>query len=149
MNLDRSSLEKLLLSVLFLLITSVLLVGCRGESQAPNADTAPETTEAAPEETVAEKAQRLAHDMLIIDTHVDLPYRLQEEMEDVSQRTEKGDFDFVRAKEGGLDAPFMSIYVPADYQETGGAKDFADSLIDMVAQLETDYPDKFRRGAQH
>ncbi|KXJ04523.1 Dipeptidase 2, partial [Exaiptasia diaphana] len=59
------------------------------------------------------------------------------------QRTEKGDFDFVRAREGGLDAPFMSIYIPAEYQETGGAKDFADSLIDMVEKFETDHPDKF------
>ncbi|XP_020907881.1 putative dipeptidase CPSG_01350 [Exaiptasia diaphana] len=37
----------------------------------------------------------------------------------------------------------MSIYIPAEYQETGGAKDFADSLIDMVEKFETDHPDKF------
>jgi membrane dipeptidase len=37
----------------------------------------------------------------------------------------------------------MSIYIPAQYQQTGGAKDVADSLINMVEKLTTTYPDKF------
>jgi len=89
------------------------------------------------------KAEQLAQDTLIIDTHVDVPYRLEEEMEDISQRTEKGDFDFPRAQAGGLNAPFMSIYVPASYQKSGGAKEFADTLIDMVEGFTTQWPDKF------
>ena len=60
--------------------------------------------------------------------------------------TDKGDFDYKRAKEGGLDAPFMSIYVPASFQENGGAKAFADSLIDMVTGIIDVHPDKFARG---
>ncbi len=89
------------------------------------------------------KAERLAQETLIIDTHVDVPYRLEEQMEDISQRTEKGDFDFPRAQAGGLNAPFMSIYVPASYQTSGGAKEFADSLIDMVEGFTTQWPEKF------
>ena len=54
--------------------------------------------------------------------------------EDVTQRTAKGDFDFPRAKAGGLDAPFMSIYVPAKL-ERGGAKKLADQLIDLVEDI--------------
>ncbi len=88
------------------------------------------------------RSRRLAQEMLIVDTHVDLPYRLREKMADVSQRTEDGDFDYPRAREGGLDAPFMSIYVPASYQETGGAKDLADRLIDMVEGLAAEHPDQ-------
>jgi membrane dipeptidase len=95
------------------------------------------------EESAAEKAARLAQELVIVDTHVDVPYRLDKAMEDVSVRTETGDFDFVRAQQGGLNAPFMSIYVPAGYQETGGAKQYADSLIDMVEGLVTDHPDAF------
>jgi membrane dipeptidase len=64
-------------------------------------------------------------------------------MEDISIRTEKGDFDYIRSKEGGLDAPFMSIYIPSEYQETGGSKALADSLIDMVEGLVAKDPDKF------
>ncbi len=90
------------------------------------------------------KAAKLAKEFIIIDTHVDVPYRLQEKMEDISQPTEKGDFDYPRAKAGGLDAPFMSIYVPASYQkEPGKSKKLADELIDMVEKFQADWPDKF------
>ncbi len=90
-----------------------------------------------------EKANRLAHQFIIVDTHVDVPYRLREKMADISQSTVEGNFDYPRAKAGGLDAPFMSIYVPAEYEEKGGAKKLADSLIDMVEKFATDWPDKF------
>ena len=72
-----------------------------------------------------EKANRLAHEFIIVDTHVDIPYRLREKMADISQQTADGDFDYVRAKAGGLDATFISIYVPALY-ERKGAKAMAD-----------------------
>jgi len=90
-----------------------------------------------------EKANKLAHEFIIVDTHVDVPYRLREKMADISQKTADGDFDYVRAKAGGLSAPFMSIYVPAEYEEKGGAKALADQLIDMVEKFATDWPDKF------
>ncbi|KAA3617757.1 MAG: membrane dipeptidase [Calditrichaeota bacterium] len=90
-----------------------------------------------------EKAYKLAKQNLIVDTHVDVPYRLHDKMDDISQRTNGGDFDYPRAKKGGLDVPFMSIYIPADYQKKGGAKDIADSLIDMVEKFTKDWPDKF------
>jgi membrane dipeptidase len=90
-----------------------------------------------------EKASRLAHEFIIVDTHVDVPYRLREKMADISQKTEDGNFDYPRAKAGGLDAPFMSIYVPASYEETGGAKALADTLIDMVEKFAADWPEKF------
>jgi len=89
------------------------------------------------------KAVELAHRFLLIDTHIDVPYRLNDHPEDVSGPTEKGDFDFPRALAGGLDVSFMSIYVPAAYQETGGAKDFADEMIALVTGLVADHPDKF------
>ncbi|MBN2731050.1 MAG: dipeptidase [Balneolaceae bacterium] len=95
------------------------------------------------EESYENKAEDLAQEFIIVDTHVDLPYRLQSNPEDVSVRTETGDFDYERAKEGGLNAPFMSIYIPARYQESGGAKNVADSLINLVEGLTTDHPDKF------
>ncbi len=98
--------------------------------------------EAAPETALA-RAERIAGDTLLVDTHIDVPYRLGEAMEDISVRTDGGDFDYPRAVAGGLDAPFMSIYVPASY-EGEGAFDFAESLIDMVEGFERQWPDKFR-----
>lgn len=90
-----------------------------------------------------EKANRLAQQFIIVDTHVDVPYRLQEKMEDISVSTEGGNFDYPRAKTGGLNAPFMSIYTPADYEAQGRSKAVADSLIDMVEKFQKDWPDKF------
>jgi len=89
------------------------------------------------------QAYELAHKFIITDGHIDVPWRLNDGYEDLSIRTETGDFDYIRAKEGGLDAPFMSIYVPSSYQETGGAKEKADSLIDLVHQIANDHPNKF------
>jgi membrane dipeptidase len=116
-----------------------LFAGCR---QADHRGAEPSAAAAAAE-TTAERAARMAQEILIVDTHVDVPYRLLEEWEDISVRTEKGDFDFPRAKAGGLNAPFMSIYVPASLQESGGAKEKADELIRMVEKFTTDWPDKF------
>lgn len=90
------------------------------------------------------RAVQLAQDFLLVDGHIDVPYRLAESGdEDLSQRTEGGDFDYPRAIAGGLDVPFMSIYVPADYEDSGGAKDYADELIDLVEGFEERWPDKF------
>jgi membrane dipeptidase len=89
------------------------------------------------------RAYELAHKFIITDGHIDVPWRLNDGYEDLSIRTETGDFDYIRAKEGGLDAPFMSIYVPSSYQETGGAKEKADSLIELVHRIANDHPDKF------
>ncbi len=90
-----------------------------------------------------ERSQQLAQETLIVDTHIDVPDRLSARMEDISTRTEHGDFDYVRAKEGGLNVAFMSIYVSASHQDTGDAKEVADRLIDLVEKFAGDWPDKF------
>lgn len=89
------------------------------------------------------RAAALSQDALIVDTHIDVPYRLAETPDDVSVRTATGDFDHPRAVAGGLDVAFMSIYIPASYQETGGARALADSLIDMVEGIAEAAPSKF------
>jgi membrane dipeptidase len=94
-------------------------------------------------EAELERARELARRFLIVDTHIDVPWRLEQRPADVSRRTPDGDFDHPRALEGGLDAAFMSIFVPADFQQTGGARQKADELIDMVERLAADAPDKF------
>ncbi len=92
---------------------------------------------------LAAEAQRIAQQHLLIDTHIDVPYRLQEHWEDVSQATAKGEFDYPRAKKGGLNAPFMSVYIPASYEKTGGGFLLANQLIDSMEALVGRAPDKF------
>lgn len=89
------------------------------------------------------KADRLAHEILLLDTHLDTPFELQKRMQDISGRIEGGHFDYVRARQGGLDALFMAVYVAPDYEEKGGAKAYADGTIDMIEGFARQWPDKF------
>jgi membrane dipeptidase len=93
------------------------------------------------------KADRLAHECLLLDTHLDTPFELQKKMQDISGRIEGGHFDYVRARQGGLDALFMAVYVPPEYEEKGGAKAFADGTIDMIEGFARQWPDKFALAA--
>ncbi|MFK8015643.1 MAG: dipeptidase [Gammaproteobacteria bacterium] len=93
--------------------------------------------------TIEQRANALARSTLIVDTHIDVPYRLEQEFEDVSKATMKGDFDYPRAVAGGLNAPFMSIYIPAERETDGTATALADQLIDMVEGIASASPDKF------
>lgn len=88
-------------------------------------------------------AERIAQDALIVDTHIDVPYRLQNRYEDVGVATESGDFDHPRAERGGLDAAWMSIYIPAELEREGGAFELAEELIDGVEAIVSAHPDKF------
>lgn len=103
-----------------------------------------------PDDQLKRVADSLAQAYIITDGHVDLPYRLkakrfrlEKEYLGIPISTTEGDFDYERAKKGGLDAPFMSIYIPSSLNETGGAKPLADSLIDMINGIIKSHPDKF------
>jgi membrane dipeptidase len=88
-------------------------------------------------------AQQIAESSIIVDTHIDVPYRLNGAPADVSRATENGDFDHPRALSGGLNAAFMSIYTPAELESEGRSKAVADSLIAMVEGIVENAPDKF------
>jgi membrane dipeptidase len=113
-------------------ITASLLAGCGQQEKA---------TETAPD--LQDEAKRIARSSIIVDTHIDVPYRLEHKPADVSQATDSGDFDYPRAMAGGLNAPFMSIYTPAELEAEGGSYALADTLIDMVEGLVKASPDKF------
>ena len=90
------------------------------------------------------RAVQLAQENMLIDTHIDVPYRLTEHWEDVTKATASGDFDYPRAVAGGLNVPFMSIYIPAQLEQTPGAsKQLAHQLIDSMEALAWRAPDKF------
>ncbi len=97
-----------------------------------------------PDDALA-RAKELAHQFILVDTHQDVPYRVWKSHDDISQRSDKGHFDYVRAREGGLDVSFFAIYIPAKLQTEGGARALADSLIDMVEGFARRWPDKFVR----
>jgi membrane dipeptidase len=80
-------------------------------------------------------ARELAEKGLMVDTHIDVPYRLEESWADVTQQTQGGDFDYWRAREGGLDVAFMSIYTPASREREGGSFELANRMIERVEAL--------------
>ncbi|MEM7151794.1 MAG: dipeptidase [Myxococcota bacterium] len=135
-----------------------LLIACgdspRTPSDKPTAAPKPaaeENKEAEPKAPADPKAQAnaLAHEVIILDGHIDVPWRLEgardkgKPVDDITKATEGGDFDLPRARAGGLDAPFMSIYVAPRFEEEGGAKEVADTLIDMVEGIVKRAPDDF------
>lgn len=85
----------------------------------------------------------MSDELRLIDTHIDTPYRLVKAMEDISGRTEGGHFDYVRARQGGLDAVFMVAYIPPDYEESGQARVFAERMIDTIQGFSEKWPDQF------
>lgn len=104
-----------------------------------------------PEDQLRKVADSLAHAYIITDGHVDLPnrlkiknFRLEREYLGIPISAPDGDFDYERAKKGGLDAPFMSIYIPSTYQlQPDNGKALADSLINMIRGIVEAHPDKF------
>ena len=104
-----------------------------------------------PEEELQKVADSLAQAFIIVDGHVDLPYRLsvknfrlERQYLAIPVSTTEGDFDYERAKKGGLDAPFMSIYIPSvEQQKPDKGKTLADTLINMVEGIAAAHPDKF------
>jgi membrane dipeptidase len=119
---------------LLIVLSFTVLLGCQSSPDSSNT--------AAPDEPP--RADRLAKNALTVDGHIDLPYRLLDYYENPADSTVGGDFDYPRARAGGLDAPFMSIYIPTELQGTPGApKARADTLIDLVERVATEHPDAF------
>ena len=89
------------------------------------------------------RARQLSQKLLILDTHMDTPYEVRKTGYDISIRAEKGQFDYVRARQGGLDAAFMVAYISPDHEEKGGARALAEQMIDEVKGYTQKWPDKF------
>src|SRR2546430_14583591 len=80
---------------------------------------------------------------IIVDMHADTAQRLVDENVDLEERLTDGHLDAVRAKEGGLDAQFFSIWVEPDLFGGGGpsAMKRADVQIEAVKNLAAKHPE--------
>ncbi|MEM0930046.1 MAG: dipeptidase [Pseudomonadota bacterium] len=91
----------------------------------------------------SDEAITIAREAILLDGHVDMPYQVADHGADISTFSERMNFDYDKAMEGGLNAPFIAIYVAARFQETGGAKAEADRMIGLVEGIAYQHPDKF------
>ena len=80
---------------------------------------------------------------IAIDMHADTAQRLLDEHVDIQQQLNDGHFDAVRAKAGGLDAQFFSIWVEPQLFGGGGPKAMkrADDQIAAVRALAEKHPE--------
>ncbi len=88
-------------------------------------------------------AQQLAQDAVIVDTHIDSPTELVKRWADLGTFQADREFDYARARSGGLDVAFMSIYTSAGQDEKNTAWTIANQMIDSIESLTLRHPDKF------
>lgn len=88
-------------------------------------------------------ARELTQGHLVVDTHIDAPYRLYRETADLGALVPDREFDYPRARLGGLDVAFMSIFTPARAADAGESRQVADELVNLVEALVHTHPDKF------
>ncbi|GAA5080671.1 dipeptidase [Lysobacter panacisoli] len=98
---------------------------------------------ATPVMAASDAAQRLAQDAIIVDTHIDAPGELLSHWDDLGVATPGKEFDYPRARQGGLDVAFMSIYTSPDEDAAGTAWQTANTQIDAVEAMTARHPDKF------
>ncbi|MBJ6981140.1 dipeptidase [Luteimonas sp. MC1572] len=88
-------------------------------------------------------ARALAADAVIVDTHIDAPGILVETWADLGVSAPDREFDYPRARAGGLDVAFMSIYTSPREDDAGSAWQSANAQIDAVEALAARHPDRF------
>jgi len=87
-----------------------------------------------------EKAMKIHNEAIVVDTHCDTPMVMLERGLDIGKKSDKNDVDFVRMKEGGLDASFFAAFVSNRLDKKHPAKN-ALEMIDEIHQQVEKYPD--------
>src|SRR6266850_4903104 len=137
-SLPRTRRKRLNSSILF---TSILLLtflaNCR-ENKMNDSTPSPTTSK-----TTENDALSIHRRAIAIDMHADTAQRLVDEHVDLEQLLSDGHFDAVRAKEGGLDAQFFSIWVEPQLFGGGGPRAIkrADIQIQAVRDLAAKHPE--------
>src|SRR5215470_17778620 len=76
---------------------------------------------AVPADDLHERAMRLHKSAIVVDTHEDVPERLEKEWAELGVRGKTGHIDIPRWKEGGMTAPFLAAYVNSGFAKSGGS----------------------------
>jgi membrane dipeptidase len=87
---------------------------------------------------ISDRAKTLHQDALVFDAHVHVVDRQFYHGGDMGQRVNDGQFDLARAKEGGLDAMFFSLFVTEQYYparfETKQVLRLIDAAYDQIGR---------------
>jgi len=88
-------------------------------------------------------ARKLAQDAIVVDTHIDAPSELLSHWDDLGVSAPTKEFDYPRAREGGLGVAFMSIYTSPGEDAAGTATQTAHTQIDAVEAMVGRRPEQF------
>src|SRR5229473_6760180 len=116
--------------------------GCRSSRETTDAERKPMTNTSGTTST-GNDPLAIHRRAIVIDMHADTTQRLVDEQVDLAQRLSDGHLDAVRAKEGGLDAQFFSIWVEPELFGGGGERAVkrADIQIEAVRALAAKHPE--------
>jgi len=92
-------------------------------------------------DSVSEKAKKLTHSAIVIDTHDDTTQRLLDTKFDLGVRHTDGSIDIPRMKEGGLDGIFFSIWMSGKVTGPEAVKR-ATAQIDAVREQVRKHPNE-------
>src|SRR5258708_1235350 len=87
------------------------------------------------------RARRIQSEVIGIDTHIDTAQRLLIENADISKRLSDGHVDLPRLREGGMHAPFFSLWVPVYYHGAEAVRRTLD-LRDAMQSFLDAHPDQ-------
>ena len=87
---------------------------------------------------LSDRARTLHQDAFVFDAHIHVVNRQFYHGGDMGQRVDDGQFDLVRAKEGGIDAMFFTLFVTEQYypsrRETKQVLRLIDAAYDQLAK---------------
>lgn len=89
-----------------------------------------------------QQAVKICENNIIIDSHIDWPEWILDNPVDISKQTSKGDFDLVRAREGGLNAALSVVYISPAFDVDKG-RIMVDSMLKVINYYPEKYFDKF------
>lgn len=95
-------------------------------------------------ESIEDKAARIHDEVFTVDTHCDTPMMLFKEDFDPGKKNEMGKVDFVRMKEGGMDAMFFAVFIgqgSRTAEANARAKAKANEIIDSIYAAAEHYPE--------
>lgn len=94
---------------------------------------------ALPLSAATKKHHAAASHSVTIDTHEDTPSEYMRHPFDLAVRQTTGMVDYVRMKNGGLDAAFFAAYVPATYANKGAAA-YCMKIMETIHEMADRYP---------
>ena len=124
--------------MIFAVVLLVLDTNCGGQLRNNQKPANAATSSPAPTDSMS-----IHRRAIIVDMHADTVQRVIDENVDINQRLSDGHLDAIRAKEGGLDAQFFSIWVEPQLFGGGGASAMkrADVQIEAIRNLPAKHPE--------